>query len=100
ADHLNTSVAPIAPSARRNHAGYRYKRTRKTRRNPLGSYDYGKDRQRDEDTAQVNFRGVLSNCKKLRKEPVAHLGQAKHSVQFPHCNLKSDSSQETYENST
>src|SRR5215469_1686691 len=42
-NHLDTAVAPIVPSARRNHANYRHERTRETRRKPLESYDYNKD---------------------------------------------------------
>src|SRR6516225_10520474 len=94
ANHLDTAVAPIVPSARCNHASYRHERTREAWRNPLRSYDYGKDCQRDENAAQVNFRCVLCDRKKLRKKTVAHLGQAQHSVKFTHRNLKSDSSEE------
>ena len=100
ANHLDTAVAPILPSARRNHAGYGDERTWETRRNPLGSYDYDKNCEGNEDAAQMNSRRVLRNCKKLRKKPVAHPGQAKHSVQFSNRNLKSHPGEETNENST
>src|SRR5262249_23496449 len=86
ANHLDTAVTPIVPSACCNHADYSYERTRETRRKPLGSYDYKKDGQGDEDAANVNFRRVLGNRKKLRKEPVAHLGQAQHSVNLANRN--------------
>src|SRR5215831_10374635 len=100
ANHLDAVIAPIVPSARCNHAGYGHERTRETRIKPRGPYDYNKDSQGDEDTAQVNLRRVFRNQIKLGKETMTSLRHAQHSVQLPHRNLKSDSSEETYENST
>src|SRR5215467_4534963 len=99
ANNLDAVIAPIVPSARCNHAGYRHERTRETRIKPRGSYDYNKDSQRDEDTAQVNLRRVLRNQIKLGKEIMTSLCHAEHSVQLPNRNLKSDSGEETDQNS-
>src|SRR5499427_9808405 len=99
ANHLDTVIAPIVPSTRYNHASYGHERTRKTRIKPRGSYDYNKDRQGNEDAAQVNLRRVLRNQIKLGKETMTSLRHAQHSVQLPDRNLKSDSGEETDQNS-
>src|SRR5262245_24192639 len=98
ANHVYAVIAPIVPSTCDNHASYRHERTRKTRIKPRGSYDYDEDSQGDEDAAQVNLRRVLRNQIKLGKETMTSLCHSQHSVQLPHRNLKSDSSEETDQN--
>src|SRR5262249_38752150 len=99
ANHLDAMIAPTVPSTRCNHAGYRHERTGKTRRKPLGSNDYNKDSQGDEDAVQANLRRVLRNQIELGRETMTSLRHAQHSVKLPDCDLQSDSGEKPDQNS-